>query len=143
MRISTRALLIVAAALTAFLIGVIVRDSADRGEHGPAVTDLTVERHGFCRGRSGLSASTAASARSWLVDKEGWVLADSGTGQTPETQKTTWLQRLLYRLVAGSRTELQDTWSAEPVRFSDKVVQTALSGQEAIGLVRSVSLSRA
>ena len=79
------------------------------------------------------SASTPDSTRSWLVDRQGWVLADSGAKRMPDKQQTTWLQRLTYRLVAGSRTELLDTWPAEPVRLSDEVVQKALSGHEAIG----------
>jgi len=75
-------------------------------------------------------------ARTWLLDSKGWVLADSGVGPdlttTRGTQRTTWLQRLLYRLVAGSRTELLDKWPLEPVRLSDEVVRKALSGEEAI-----------
>ncbi len=79
------------------------------------------------------AASTPGSTRAWLVDQQGWVLADSGVNQIPDSPETTWLQRLIYRLVAGSRTELLDTWPAQPVRLSDKVVQKALSGHEAIG----------
>jgi len=72
------------------------------------------------------------SSRAWLVDRQGWVLADSGVTASPGTLQTTWLQRLLYRLVAGSRTELVDEWPEEPVRFGDEVVRQALSGKEAI-----------
>jgi len=70
--------------------------------------------------------------RAWLVDRQGWVLADSGVLASPGTLQTTWLQRLLYRLVAGSRTELVDEWPEEPVRFSDEIVRLALSGKDAI-----------
>jgi two-component system sensor histidine kinase ChvG len=76
------------------------------------------------------------SARTWLLDTRGWVLADSGPEPELTTaqgaQKTTWLQRLLYRLVAGSRTELLNKWPTYPVRLSDEVVGKALSGEEAI-----------
>ncbi len=78
-------------------------------------------------------AQTASgSARVWLVDRQGWVLADSGVTASPGTSQTTWLQRFLYRLVAGSRTELVNQWPEEPVRFDDDVVHRALSGEEAI-----------
>jgi len=88
----------------------------------------------------GLSAwfarSEIDSARTWLLDSKGWVLADSGTEPeattTRGTQRTTWLQRLLYRLVAGSRTELLDQWPTHPVRLSDEVAGQALAGQEAV-----------
>ena len=76
--------------------------------------------------------TVTGSNRAWLVDRQGRVLADSGVTASPGTLQTTWLQRLLYRLVAGSRTELVDEWPEEPVRFGDEVVRQALSGKEAI-----------
>jgi len=79
-----------------------------------------------------LAQTVTGSSRAWLVDGQGWVLADSGAIASPGTLQTTWLQRLLYRLVAGSRTELVDGWPEEPVRFGDEVVRHALSGKEAI-----------
>jgi dedicated sortase system histidine kinase len=86
------------------------------------------------RGLSNWLADAAPeSTRALLVDQQGWVLADSGVRQTSGRPETTWLQRLLYRLVAGSRTELLDQWPDEPVRLGDEVVQQALSGQDAIG----------
>lgn len=81
--------------------------------------------------RSGLDA-----ARTWVVDPEGWVLADSGAGAAgeggPGTQQTTWLQRLLYRGVAATRTEISEPWPEYPVRLDGETVQRALSGEEAI-----------
>ena len=82
--------------------------------------------------------TVAGSSRAWLVDRQGWVLADSGVIASPGTLQTTWLQRLLYRLVAGSRTELVDEWPEEPVRFDDEVVRHALSGKEAIAWSQDV-----
>jgi len=85
------------------------------------------------------SQSESSSARTWLVDSGGWVLAGSdpeaggATAGSDDTQKTTWLQRLLYRLVAGARTELLDDWPGDPVRLTDRVVTQALSGSESIG----------
>jgi two-component system sensor histidine kinase ChvG len=79
-----------------------------------------------------LAQTVTGSNRVWLVDRQGWVLAGSGVIASPGTLQTTWLQRLLYRLVAGSRTELVDEWPEEPVRFGDEMVRRALSGKEAI-----------
>jgi signal transduction histidine kinase len=79
------------------------------------------------------AASAPDSTRTLLVDQQGWVLADSGVRQAPGSQLTTWLQRLLYRLVAGSRTALLDEWPDQPVRLSDQLVQQALAGGEAVG----------
>jgi len=82
--------------------------------------------------------SEVAAARTWLVDSQGWVLADSGQESSAApaagqgTPQTTWLQRLMYRLVAGSRTELLDPPPDDPVRLDSEVVERALSGQEAI-----------
>lgn len=80
-----------------------------------------------------LSASTLDETRSWLVDPEGWVLADSGAAggvEPPGTLQTTWLQRSLYGLVAGERPErLAEQWPAEPVRIEAPVVKRALNGK--------------
>lgn len=76
--------------------------------------------------------TVTGTSRVWLVDRQGWVLADSGRIASPGTLQTTWLQRLLYRLVAGSRTELVDEWPEQPVWFGDEIVRRALSGEEAI-----------
>lgn len=87
-----------------------------------------------------LGRSQIAETRTWLIDTQGWVLADSGSQPTdlPASggQKTTWVQRLLYRLVAGSRTRLLEPWPADPVRLedgiSDGIIGKALSGHEAL-----------
>jgi signal transduction histidine kinase len=82
-----------------------------------------------------LSGFADASSRVWLVDRDGWVLADSdfaraSGGKAPAPQ-TTWLQRWIYRLVAGSRTDLQDEWPADPMRLTGPAVEAALGGREA------------
>jgi len=94
-----------------------------------------------------LARTVDASTRAWLVDPAAWVLADSGVvdpglagaaaGAVGEPLlKTTWLQRFLYRRVAGSRTELLDAWPLEPVRLQDPSVTRALAGQEAVSWSR-------
>lgn len=80
--------------------------------------------------------SEIEATRTWLTDSNGWVLADSGpeSGVPAErdSQRTTWLQRMLYLLVAGSRTEMLDNWPDDPVLLSDAVVRRALAGVDAI-----------
>jgi len=71
------------------------------------------------------------------VDSKGWVLAESGSesGSTTDNaagQRTTWLQRVLYLLVAGSRTELLESRPGDPVHPDDAVVSKALAGEDAI-----------
>jgi signal transduction histidine kinase len=86
-----------------------------------------------------LSASEAAAERTWLLDSRGWVLAASGDdtlaaapGSAPDSDRTTWLQRLVYRLVAGSRTQLQDEMYEQPVRLRGEAIRSALTGREAV-----------
>jgi len=83
-----------------------------------------------------LARSQLDTARTWLLDSKGWVLADSGpeAGLSTDraTQRTTWLQRVLYLLVAGSRTELMENGPDDPVHLGNQVVGQALSGEDAI-----------
>lgn len=103
----------------------------------PRWITLTAEWQGLSQW---FARSEFDDARTWLLDSNGWVLADSNSAEGPDpgldsasgVQKTTWLQRLLYRLVAGSRTELLDKWPADPVRLRDEVVSAALSGEDAV-----------
>lgn len=74
-----------------------------------------------------LADTVPPDSRAWLVDREGWVLADSGAEQRAAMQ-TTWLQRLLYRMVADDRPQLEDAWSEAPVRLTDESVTSALAG---------------
>ena len=86
-----------------------------------------------------LARTAGASTRAWLVDEEGWVLADSetrdatNTGAAAAAPQTTWMQRLAYRVVADAEMELRDEWPARPVRLSEPAVTRALAGEEAIG----------
>ena len=90
-----------------------------------------------------LARAAGDSTRAWLVDGKGWVLADSGAESGPEKVpgpggegatplQTTWLQRALYRLVAGSRTELREAWLPVPLRLRDAAVERALAGGEGV-----------
>jgi len=93
-----------------------------------------------------LARSADPASRAWLVDAEGWVLADSGataanagvavvTGRgqgEADALRTTWLQRWLYRLIAGSRTVPLEEWPTEPLQLGDAAVAAALGGAEAV-----------
>jgi len=83
-----------------------------------------------------LARSEIKSARTWLLDSKGWVLADSGPESDSPVdrapQRTTWLQRALYQTVAGAQTELLESRPENPVRLSDNAVERALSGEDAI-----------
>ena len=83
-----------------------------------------------------LDRSGVESARTWLVGPGAWVLADSRSGKTGESgdgaPSTTWLQRLLYRMVAGARTATRENWPENPVRLDGETVRQALTGEEMI-----------
>lgn len=76
-----------------------------------------------------LEAVSPKDARAWLLQADGWVMADSGEAQGADESELTWVQRLIYQSVATStmpvRRELPD-W---PVRFDDDTVKQALAGQ--------------
>jgi dedicated sortase system histidine kinase len=77
-----------------------------------------------------LTAVTPPNARGWIVDEGGWVMADSGTVSEPEGRELSWAQRLIYRIVAGSRTEFQAARPDQVVRFDEAMVDAALAGME-------------
>jgi signal transduction histidine kinase len=103
-----------------------------------------------------LARAAGDSSRAWLVDGGSWVLADSGSESGPNYEsghggepaaasgegatslQTTWLQRTLYRLVAGSRTELRDAWPPAPLRLRDAAVERALAGGEGVSWSQEV-----
>ena len=86
-----------------------------------------------------LGTTVGEGSRAWFVDPEGWVLADSESEADPRgadpsaPPRTTWLQRLAYRLVADADMQLREEASARPVRLTEDAVTRALAGQEAIG----------
>ena len=81
---------------------------------------------------SQLAVAIPGSSRVWLVERTGWVLADSGVPEAAAGAQTTWLQRLLYRLVAGRRTPIQSPPEEPRVRLQDTAVRAALGAEEAM-----------
>ncbi|HKX57119.1 MAG TPA: ATP-binding protein, partial [Xanthomonadales bacterium] len=67
----------------------------------------------------------------WLVDRQGWVLADSGEIKSPAASDSTWLQRLPYKWVAGGRTEQRSLPDETPLRLLQEPVSLALLGDAA------------
>jgi signal transduction histidine kinase len=88
---------------------------------------------------SWLARTASGSSRAWLVDGDGWVLADSASVSDPSggipdsAPRTTWLQRLAYRLVADAEMELREEGPRDPVRLEDAAIGRALRGEAAIG----------
>ena len=80
-----------------------------------------------------LADASGSFGRAWLVDRDGWVLAGSGRAASPAQAQTTWMQRLLYRLVAGSRTVIAAETGEAVARLGDPTIAQALAGTEAAG----------
>jgi dedicated sortase system histidine kinase len=80
---------------------------------------------------SRLAETTPADSRAWLVDRQGWVLADSGEVSVSTASESTWLQRLPYRWVAGGRTEQRSLPIETPMRMAEEPVTQALLGEDA------------
>jgi signal transduction histidine kinase len=70
-------------------------------------------------------------SRAWVLDTGAWVMADSGPTQPTEGRELSFVERLIYRAVAGSRTELLGTRPDQLVRLDEALVSTALSGSTA------------
>jgi two-component system sensor histidine kinase ChvG len=78
-----------------------------------------------------LAATTPQATRAWLLDRQGWVLADSGEVSSQAAGESTWLQRLPYRWVAGGRTEQRSLPEAGLLRMRGAPVTDALQGEDA------------
>ena len=81
--------------------------------------------------RQWLSAVGPPGTRAWLVDSEGWVLAGSGNPPTPGQRQLTWVERVIYRGVAGASLESGGDRPEFVVRFEEPLVDAALAGAKA------------
>jgi len=79
---------------------------------------------------SWLAKTVPDNSRAWLVQGDGWVVADSGTGEGGRTSELTWAERMLYQAVANSAMPLREEPAAWPVRFDNDLVKTAIGGGE-------------
>ena len=82
-------------------------------------------------GRGATARGDPAGSRGWIVDQRAWVLADVDPGLATPGRQLSWAQRLIYRVVAGSRTVFQEARPAQVVRFDEGLVDIALAGQDA------------
>lgn len=69
-------------------------------------------------------------SRAWIVDTRSWVMADTGLIDGSGARESTWAERILYRVVASSRTELRGERPGQMVRFEEDLVHTALQGND-------------
>lgn len=74
-----------------------------------------------------LAKTVPGNTRSWLVQAEGWVVADSGPADTTSSELT-WAKRVLYQAVADSDMPPRKNPPLWPVRFETDVVNAALLG---------------
>jgi len=75
-----------------------------------------------------LAKTAPEQSRAWLVQADGWVMADSGPVQTAGDSELTWAQRMLYQAVADSRMPSRETPALWPVRFETEAISNALQG---------------
>jgi dedicated sortase system histidine kinase len=78
-----------------------------------------------------LARLTPAGVRAWLVDGEGWVLAETLARTNPDGRETTWIERVIYRGVAGGELEPATDRPERVTRFEDPLLAAALSEERA------------
>jgi signal transduction histidine kinase len=77
-----------------------------------------------------LAGAIPAAHRAWVVDAGAWVRADSGPAALPAERQLSFAERLLYRVIAGERTELLPERGEQVVRFDEPLVAQALGGAD-------------
>ncbi|NNL05654.1 MAG: hypothetical protein HKO85_10240, partial [Xanthomonadales bacterium] len=97
-----------------------------RGQLPAAWLRLANSDPGFSEWLAGVSP---AGTRAWLVDSNGWVMAGSGTPPAPGQRQLTWVERVIYRGVAGASLESSGERPERVVRFEEPLVEAALSGE--------------
>jgi len=75
-----------------------------------------------------LTKTVPENTRAWLVQTDGWVVADSGPANNAGNSELTWVKRMLYQAVADSDMTLREDPPLWPVRFEEDAVSTALQG---------------
>ena len=75
-----------------------------------------------------LSGVVPPGSRAWIMDNGAWVMGDSGASAPPAGRELSFAERLLYRAVAGERTEVIEARPDQVVRFGEPLVLQALEG---------------
>lgn len=78
-----------------------------------------------------LSKTVPTRSRAWLLQTDGWVLADSGPADAAGSSELTWVQRMIYQAVADSGMSLRNDPPIWPVRLETDEVEAALQGDTA------------
>jgi len=76
-----------------------------------------------------LAKTVPDGSRAWLVQGDGWVVADSGPANGGTASELTWAERMLYQAVANSDMPLREEPAAWPVRFDNDLVENAIGGR--------------
>jgi two-component system sensor histidine kinase ChvG len=77
-----------------------------------------------------LSKTAPEDSRAWLIQADGWVVADSGSVEAMAASELTWVQRIIYQLVADSDMPGREIPAVWPVRFQTDVVNRAIAGEQ-------------
>ena len=75
-----------------------------------------------------LAHVVADDSRAWLVQADGWVMADSGPVAAASDSELTWVQRMIYQGIADSRMALREDRALWPVKFDTSVINGPFSG---------------
>lgn len=75
-----------------------------------------------------MSDVVPTQSRAWLLQAGGWVMADSGPLLTPEKSELTWVQRIIYQVVAPVDMPLREPLPEWPIRFESDAVERAIEG---------------
>lgn len=74
-----------------------------------------------------LAKTVPGNTRSWLVQADGWVVADSGPAAITHSELT-WAKRVLYQAVADSAMPLREKPPLWPIRFEAGLLGSTLLG---------------
>jgi two-component system sensor histidine kinase ChvG len=80
---------------------------------------------------SWLSSVIPEGSRAWIIDAGSWVMADSGSTPAPPGRELSFAERLLYRAIAGSRTEILASREDQLIKFDEEIAGSALAGNDA------------
>ena len=86
-----------------------------------------------------LSKTVSDKSRAWLLQADGWVLADSGAAAAAGDSELTWVARVIYQLVADSGMTTRATPPVWPVRFETDEINAAMQGEPAVLWSRDVA----
>jgi signal transduction histidine kinase len=76
-----------------------------------------------------LLKTSPEQSRAWLVQTDGWVVADTGPVLTTVSSELTWVERMIYQAVADSDMPVRQSKPVWPVRFESDMVNRALRGE--------------